>query len=508
MSSVKPIVLSSFTGTTQENDCACPDLPFVLRGFLGQIDDDCACPDVPFKPAHKPISGQTSSSRAGLHLRSPAASATLMRLAPQLYTARLPHNFTLAFSPLAPAGPVVLNPQAVERLQQFQHPQPLEQAVDYTLAQSGLLLPAEHEPTLSWGRPVTLTAWLHVTNACNLDCPYCYIRKSSQRMSTEVGLATIEAVFQSAEQNGFKAVKLKYAGGEAALHFKLVQQLHAHAQQLAAEKGLDLRAVVLSNGTVWTPDMARWLVDSGVKLMISLDGVGAAHDVQRPTRGGGGTFAHIERNVDHILLPAGVHPDISITITGRNAAGAADAVAWAIERDLPFSLNFYRENLLSASYHDLKLEEQQIIEGMRQAYRVVEKYLPIRPFLGGLLDRVQAEAHTHTCGVGQSYLVFTHTGQVAQCQMHLGEGKIFTGADDPLRLVSQGAIPVVSVDHKEGCRTCVWRYRCAGGCPLETYRATGRFEVQSPHCHIYTSLFPEALRLEGLRLLKIEGYIT
>jgi uncharacterized protein len=325
-------------------------------------------------------------------------------------------------------------------------------------------------------------------------------------MAEEVGLKAIEAVFRSAEKNGFQAVKLKYAGGEAALHFKLVQRLHRYAQQVAANKGLELRAVVLSNGTVWTPAMAQWLVDSKVKLMISLDGVGAAHDAQRPTRSGRGTFAQIERNVDHILLPAGVRPDISITITGRNAFAAADAVAWAIERDLPFSLNFYRENLLSAYYQDLKLEEQQIIEGMRQAYRVVEKCLPTRPFLGGLLDRVQVEAHTHTCGVGQSYMVFTHTGQVAQCQMHLGEGKTFNGTDDPLKLMAQG-IPVISVDDKSGCKECAWRYRCAGGCPLETYRATGRFDVQSPHCHIYTTLFPEALRLEGLRLLKVEGYL-
>ena len=31
-------------------------------------------------------------------------------------------------------------------------------------------------------RPGTvLTAWLHVTNACNLRCPYCYVSKSARR---------------------------------------------------------------------------------------------------------------------------------------------------------------------------------------------------------------------------------------------------------------------------------------------------------------------------------------
>lgn len=479
-----------------ENDCAPNDGPLtIVSRFQTTLEEDCAPIDGPFYELN---------FEEGLV----EANQPLMHLTPQLHLASLPHDFTLAYSPFTPAGPVVLNEQAVRRLQEFSRPQPLDQAVDYTFAQCGLLVAAEQKLVLARGHPVTLTAWLHITNACNLDCPYCYVRKSNERMSEEIGLKAIGAIFRSAEKNGFRAVKLKYAGGEAALHFKLVQRLHRYAQNLAAEKGLDLRAVVLSNGTVWTSAMARWLVDAGVKLMISLDGVGAAHDAQRPTRGGRGTFAQIEHTVNHILLPAGVRPDISITVTGRNAFAAADAVAWAIERDLPFSLNFYRENLLSANYQDLKLEEQQIIEGMRRAYGVVEQHLPTHPFLSGLLDRVQVEAHTHTCGVGQSYIVFTHTGQVAQCQMHLGDGKMFNGADDPLKLVAQGSIPVISVDDKKGCKECAWRYRCTGGCPLETYRATGRFDVQSPHCHIYTTLFPEALRLEGLRLLKMAGYLS
>ncbi len=474
-----------------ENDCAPFSGPLPIVGLSGDLEEDCA-PAV--GPLHFDLPEQHVYQRYSL--------------TPHLYTDSLPHDFTLAYGPYSPAGPVVLNLPALQRLQEFKYPQPLEQAVDYTLAACGLILPAGQKPTMQWGQPTTLTAWLHVTNACNLDCPYCYVRKSSERMSVEVGRQAVESVFRAAGRRGFKAVKLKYAGGEAALHFNLVRQLHDYARQLAVEHRLDLRAVVLSNGTVWTPAMARWLVEAGVKLMISLDAVGAAHDAQRPTRAGRGTFARIEHIVDNVLLPAGVKPDISITITARNSAAAAEAVAWAIERDLPFSLNFYRQNLQSANYEDLRLEETQIIEGLRRAYGVVEQQLPLRPFLSGLLDRVQPEAHTHTCGVGQSYLVFTHTGQVAQCQMHLDQGRPYTGADDVLELAANGSIPLVAVDEKEGCRDCLWRYRCAGGCPLETYRATGRFDVKSPHCHIYTTMFPLALRLEGLRLMKLNGVLT
>jgi len=79
-------------------------------------------------------------------------------------------------------------------------------------------------------------------------------------------------------------------------------------------------------------------------------------------------------------------------------------------------------------------------------------------------------------------------------------------AEDPLRVLRTDRIGVqnISVEEKEGCRQCPWRYWCAGGCPLETFRITGRYDVKSPNCNIYRALFPEALRLEGLRLLKYQ----
>jgi uncharacterized protein len=76
--------------------------------------------------------------------------------------------------------------------------------------------------------------------------------------------------------------------------------------------------------------------------------------------------------------------------------------------------------------------------------------------------------------------------------------------DDPLLLVrqDQGGVQNLSVEEKEGCRDCTWRYWCSGGCPITTYRATGRYDLKSPNCEIYRTIFPRAIRLEGLRILK------
>ncbi|MBI3167644.1 MAG: radical SAM protein [Chloroflexi bacterium] len=352
----------------------------------------------------------------------------------------------------------------------------------------------------------SLSAWLHLTDRCNLRCSYCYLPHVREDMSSETGRAAVDAIFRSALANGFKQVKLKYAGGEPLLRFSLIEELYTYAGQLSEANGIELEGVVLSNGTLLTAEMIETLKSLGLRLMISLDGLGQYHDSHRPYAGGRGTFADVSEAVD-LALAHGLVPSISVTVSSRTAEGLPQVMAWILERDMPFSLNFYRENELSASHEDMQLDEKKIINGMLAAFKVIEQNPPRRSFLGGVVDRSNLTAsHTHTCGVGQNYLVFDQNGQVAKCQMQIRKPVTDVHAADPLALIRADQIGIqnLPVLEKEGCKTCEWKHWCAGGCPLTTHRATGRYDVKSPNCNIYKALFPEAVRLEGLRLLKYQ----
>jgi uncharacterized protein len=194
---------------------------------------------------------------------------------------------------------------------------------------------------------------------------------------------------------------------------------------------------------------------------------------------------------------------------------------------LPFSVNFYRKHPWGANVpfgfthpspsqegirtrdvcrtSRLKIEEEEFINGMLEAYKVIEAALPRRSLLTSLVDLANfAMPHLRRCSVGQSYLVVDPMGRISKCQMQMEQPVTDIHADDPLALIraDQEGIQNLRVEEKEDCQTCQWRYWCAGGCPLETYRATGRYDLKSPHCAIYKALYPEVLRLEGLRLLK------
>jgi uncharacterized protein len=392
---------------------------------------------------------------------------------------------------------VVLNEPARRVLDTFTAPRPLRGVTDRQLAELGLLATNTMAESVAHDASSTLTAWLHLTDACNLSCSYCYVRKSDRSMDEPVGRAAVDVVIRSALTHGFRAVKLKYAGGEPTLSWPLVRSLHARARALAAQHNLELRAALLSNGTLLTDEMIAWLRDENVRLMISLDGVGAAHDAQRPFPNGSGSFALVSQSVDRALV-RGLSPHLSITVTARNAESLAETVAFALERDLLFNFNFVRQP-------GAEIDHTRLIAGMQAAFAVIETARPRRRLIDGLLDRSGfGVPHRYPCGAGRSYLVIDPLGRVARCQMTTDEPLVDVWDDDPLRMIQESSdgFQNVSVDENEDCRECVWRYWCAGGCPLLAYRTVGRSDRSSLYCPVYRMLFPALLRLEGLRLLR------
>lgn len=417
----------------------------------------------------------------------------------------------LLFNPYGTGGVVVVNEAGRAIARRFDEPQDVDVAVrssgDRAVVQRLVAHDIVHEPGRdprpAFSESTELTVWLHVTNACNLRCPYCYVHKSNQHMDDVVGREAIDALVQSAHNNGFASIRLKYAGGEASLNSHTLLQLHDHAVGQTAEAGIELNAVLLSNGVAIRDDLAHDLAQRGIRIMISLDGIGAAHDELRPTVSGRPTSAMVERTIER-LIGIGVRPHISITITGRNVGAVADVVRYALARDLTFSLNFFRDNDCHATLADLQYEEKEMIAGLLDAFAVIEEVLPRWSVLGAVLDRGQLLApRRRSCGVGDDYVVVDQNGQIAQCHMDIGNTLGDIRMIDPVQAIRSDAAPIrnLLVEDKEGCRTCSWQNWCSGGCSVATFRATGRFDVRSPNCGIYKAIYPEALRLEGRRLV-------
>lgn len=248
----------------------------------------------------------------------------------------------------------------------------------------GALQPLGFQPQVHKRDPRVLNTWIHVTNECNLRCDYCYINKTNDDMPEAIGRAAVDAILRSA-QRYTQQVKLKFAGGEATLNLQRVFDIHAYATG-AASRRIAIDTVVLSNGVAIGERAIEAFEERGIKVSISLDGIAAAHDAQRPFKNGRGSFAWVNRTLDR-LTNRGIKPFISITLSNRNAAGLADLIQYVVERDLPFNINFFRENDCAAPHTDLKLMDDKIITAMQEAFAVLEADLPERSLLGSLVDR-------------------------------------------------------------------------------------------------------------------------
>ena len=470
--------------------------------------EDCAC-----AVSSKGVTAMPAPSPA-----TALADDRAWTCAPEVVEIRLDPGHVLLFNPIGEGSPAVVNELAYCIFRHFAEPVTVRDVVaralvgeadDVTttfgrLYELSLVQPAGQRARPTFADSGVLTAWLHVTNACNLRCPYCYVHKSAESMNEVTGTAAVEAVVASAVRHGFSAVKLKYAGGEASLNHRLMVRLHRLARQRTAQSGLRLDATLLSNGVALPMPLIETLQAEDIKVMISLDGVGEQHDRQRPTVNGRASFPLVAATIAR-LVERGLAPHLSITVTNRNADGLADVVRFALDRDLTFSLNFFRDNECAASFADLQYTENAIIKAMLKAFAVIEERLPRWSVLGAVLDRGQLlERRQRSCGVGQDYVVIDQRGGVAKCHMEIERtlGDVFTS--DPLRLVraDRSSALNLAAEEKEGCRNCAWRYSCSGGCTIATFRATGRYDIKSPNCNVYKAIYPAALKLEGLRLLK------
>ena len=464
---------------------------------LDLFQENCACPEPltvpPLPPTPRPN--------------------TAWHIAPSLQRYPLPASHEVAFSPLSGSHVLVLHPQASATLDRFKErvapfftqgwPDDQHKLVR-EFQQYGLIVPVGAMPELPPSESAALTAWLHVTNECNLRCDYCYVSKTPDAMTSETGRRAVEMIFRTAAGHGFPMVKLKYAGGDALLNFRLIGELHQLGTELAQTYGLTFTDTILTNGVALTNGMLEMVRDRNIALSISIDGIGEVHDSQRKFANGRGSFTYVVRAIDRAIA-AGVAPYLSITVTGRNAGALPQIVSFALDRGLRFNLNFYRDQDCSSDFVNLRGEEDRLIAGMLAAFAAIEERIPAYRLIDGLVDRSAFHAgHQHACGAGHSYMVIDHHGAVARCQMEIERPVTTVYANDPLkeiRLYADGFQNLPAIE-KEGCRECTWRNWCAGGCSLQTYRVTGRNDVKSPYCNVYKALFPVLLRLEGLRLLK------
>jgi radical SAM protein with 4Fe4S-binding SPASM domain len=166
---------------------------------------------------------------------------------------------------------------------------------------------AQKAQTTGSAGPARLIFW-EVTKGCNLRCIHC--RATATELSSPTDLPTSRALAIIDQIAEAANPILVLSGGEPLYRSDIFQ-----LARYATEK--KLRVALATNGTLVTKDVARMIVDAGVKrVSISLDGADAAtHDTFRGIPGAFDAAVHGLRN----LKALGMSVQINMTIARHNA---------------------------------------------------------------------------------------------------------------------------------------------------------------------------------------------
>lgn len=157
-----------------------------------------------------------------------------------------------------------------------------------------------------------------LTKGCNLHCIHC--RATATELSSPRDLPTAKAKSIIEEIAAYASPILVLSGGEP-LYRRDVFDL----ARFASDRGI--RVALATNGTLVTKDVAKKIVDSGVKrVSISLDGADAeTHDTFRGIPGAFEAAVYGLRNLKQL----GMQVQINMTIARHNASQLPDVLELA-----------------------------------------------------------------------------------------------------------------------------------------------------------------------------------
>ncbi len=338
-----------------------------------------------------------------------------------------------------------------------------------------------HERTF---RPTQVT--LFPTNNCNLRCSYCYAfggegggnGEPLTKMDLRCAQRAIDLVAQNAlerrgEGDGTHNFLVSIHGnGEPFCAYDLIQEIVWYGQDVSER--LDIPAVfnAATNG-VLTEEQLDFVVANFNSVNVSFDGLPAFQDANRPTAGGRGSFAAVDRTMRR-LAEAGVGFGVRTTVTDAMVDAMPDIVAF-VASNYPGIEQLHFEPVWECGRcktSDTGMPASDVfVRRYLEALEVAQEH-GVRLVFSGARQDVLVDTF---CKVSSGSFTVTPTGDVTACYevsyaSDPRSERFFFGRYDPEgdRFVFDqqklDALSTLCVHNIRFCDDCFCRWHCAGDC--------------------------------------------
>ncbi|WP_208328367.1 radical SAM/SPASM domain-containing protein [Flavobacterium poyangense] len=349
---------------------------------------------------------------------------------------------------------------------------------------------------------------LAIAQKCNMGCTYCYADQGdfggpTKNMSLETAFKAIDLLLKECPEGG--KAQLTFLGGEPLINRQAIREATVYAEKAAKKKEIQLSYSITTNGTLVTESDAVFFEEYGFSVTISLDGIGKDHDLNRPMKGGKGSYDTIIKNIQPLLaLQQKMQVSARVTVTPENTnlpAVLDEFVAMGFH-GVGFS------PLLRSSNGQNEMNKEQLavmLENMIACGLNFEKNVlagkryPFLNMVNALKEISKGTHRPYPCGAGAGYMGVSADEDLFACHRFVNEdvgkmGDLNKGIQGDLQ---NTWLATRHVNTQDPCSKCWARYLCGGGCHHEV------IEKGRPACdYIRSWLFYTIQANERLSRLK------
>lgn len=342
---------------------------------------------------------------------------------------------------------------------------------------------------------------INVTQVCNLHCVYCAAGGDGtygdaiKRISVEKTLPQIKFFLEKASENSI--FRITYIGGEPLLYPEALRIIHDYAAELCAAKNIELKEVVVTNGTLFNDKAIEVLGHLKASITVSLDGAADVNDQLRPSASGRGVTSQVVSGLKTLLqgrlegLPV---KGIGVSgVFGRRNPNLLRAYEFYQSLGVDWFDFTYDHLETEASVNESYVDEMQKVmalafandgeSGLRKI-KLIDNYF-------SMLD--EQRPVRNYCGAGKSYLVIDARNDLYSCPWLSGKTSEKMGQGTQLNEASRQKLAEDLVD-LHGCQSCWARGLCGGGCMFIHENKTGnKHKVDENFCFRTQTLIAETL---------------
>ncbi|WP_281233244.1 radical SAM/SPASM domain-containing protein [Flavobacterium gelatinilyticum] len=398
-------------------------------------------------------------------------------------------------------------PQEIEQKIAFLIQEKDEKALQKELLHLGLEAPdyITDEPLQS---PPLHALSLAIAQNCNMGCTYCYADQGdfggpSKNMTLETAFKAIDLLVKDCPEGG--KAQLTFLGGEPLINRSAIKEAVWYTETSAKKKNVQISYSITTNGTLLTESDAFFFEEYGFSVTISLDGIGKEHDLNRPMKGGQGSYDRIMKNVQPLLLlQKKMQVSVRVTVTPEttNLPDVLDEFIRMGFHGVGFS------PLLRSSNGQNEMNNEQLsvmLENMIACGLAFEKNVlagkryPFLNMVNALKEISKGTHRPYPCGAGAGYMGVSADEELFACHRFVNEdagkmGNLNEGIQPDLQ---NNWLASRHVNTQEPCSKCWARYLCGGGCHHEV------IEKGRPACdYIRSWLFYTIQASERLSRLK------